>query len=210
MRHPIDTILTRLHGRHVLVVVGLAGIFATFTVIAAVRENRTVARNDSSLAGAAAVTPAGLDDLVAASSTILMGHVVGQPTIETVTFGQSSSLGEKQAVHDLTLNIATYDVRLDRCMAGACSQMMRFKEAVDHENPPLVEGSEVLFFVEPSITAWGAPGVASHFGRQGLLVSQGGGVVALAPNGGAAAQFLKGESLDHVASQAAALARGSR
>lgn len=210
MPHPIDTILARLHGRHVLMVVGLAGIFATFTVIATVRGNRTVARNESSLAGAAAVTPAGLDDLVAASSTILMGHVVGQPTIETVTFGQSSPLGENQTVHDLTLDIATYEVRVERCVAGSCPQVVQFKDAVDHENPPLVEGTDALFFVTPSISSWGTPGFASHYGRQGLLVSQNGTVAALAPDGGAAAQFLKGESLDHVASRAATLARGSR
>ncbi len=192
-------------------VIGLAITLLAVAAPITLRGGSRPGDRASVLTGAFRVAPTGLAVLVSNSSTVVMGQVIGGPTVETVSVGQSSPLGEKQTVHDVTLDIATYEVRVDRCVAGApCQPVVKFKEAVDHENPELVNGTRMLLFASPAIAKWGAPGLASYYGREGVLVARGDAAIALVPGGGAAAQFLARQSLDDVAARVAAMASGTR
>jgi len=191
--------------------IGVIGLIALLVVGAVlVSRDGGEGASDDSATGGFAVVPISLEDLAAASEMVVLATVAGQPTIEKAHFGTSSPMGAEQQSHEITLDIATYELRLDRCVVGKCPGLIQFKEAVNAENASLTQGLQALFFLEPSGTEWGAAGYASHFGREGVLVSREGKIEALALDGGSASRFLRGQSLNGVVAEVSRLSKTRR
>lgn len=179
-------------------VIALVALLGVGTVLVT-RDGSEAVPNEPATGGFT-VAPGSLEELAAASEVIMLATVMGPATVEQAHFGTSSPLGAERRTYDVSLDIATYELRVDRCVAGTCPASIQFKEGVNWENPPLVPGLQALFFLEPSGAEWGAAGYASHFGREGVLVSRDGTVVAFAPGGGAASRLFAGKSLEAAAS----------
>lgn len=133
-------------------------------------------------AGSFAISPPeSRAELSAKAEIVVIGTVGKQLETHAVPLGQSAPLGEQGRVSTATIDIASYELRVDQYLAGSGERTISLQHAVNLNADGVdagapVPGEKGIFFLSPA-KEWGLGGYASYFGRYGRLIERDGRVV---------------------------------
>jgi hypothetical protein len=109
-----------------------------------------------------------------------MGTIGKKRETRAVPLGTSSPLGEQGKRFTPTIDIASYELHVDRYLRGSGETTVTLQhpvnlnaDGVDVAAPAV--GETGVFFLSPA-KEWGLGGYASYFGRYGRLIERGGAV----------------------------------
>ncbi|MGE3076927.1 MAG: hypothetical protein AB7N24_17000 [Dehalococcoidia bacterium] len=155
---------------------------------------------DSESSGYRIRLPGSLEDLSANADIVVVAQAIERGAETDVLLGESSPLGEKQVVHQITLPVVTYTLEVSEYLVGSGQSRIRLQVPLEVEMRDKqafsLEGSRVWFLeYEP---AWKLGGFSLNYG-EGSVLTESAGKVRFGGPDGPVVPFLGGLNLASVA-----------